>query len=405
MLFLFFPLAFFGMVQASVKTLRGIDLDPELAYMLEYPYHAPLEGNFLDTKTSNASTNKIFKTAKKAAYYSFDPEFHDILGSKPTIELIASRSEPFAYEAGVWNPDRNEVWFTSSRTTTTPQFYSILDMKTRKIKTPKDSIQTGPNLAGADYRDGVMYFGAVGNRSIDATSAIYAIDTETHKSTPIINTYYGLPFNSIDDLAWVNPEEQQGYGARCRTPNLFFTSIDLSPQDGDVLGKAVLPNAVYRWTPSNKFVKAVIPRNEILAPNGIRVSPDGKFLYVTDAAMTTLSGPGVGTLGDGSPAVFSYELDENCDPVNKKLFALVRSRVADGIHVDNQGRVWTAEGNGIVVRNQSGRELGVFNGPWFSDGDEPMANFALAGDKLVVLALNRVFIIQLGQTVSTPARS
>ena len=81
-----------------------------------------------------------------------------------------------------------------------------------------------------------------------------------------------------------------------------------------------------------------------------------------------------------------------------------RTGYADGIKVDDLGRVWTAEGSGVVVRNARGKELGVFNGEQLIDDSEaPISNFGLAGDKLVILAGNQVSVIQLGQNVTTPA--
>lgn len=129
----------------------------------------------------------------------------------------------------------------------------------------------------------------------------------------------------------------------------------------------------------------------------------GRFLFVTDTAATSYFGPGANS--SGSAAIFRFELDADCNPGNKQLFALTRSGIPDGIHVDDFGRVWTAESNGIVVRNSRGRELGVFNAAYFlNEETTPIANFALAGDKLVVLAVNRIFVVQLGQNVTTPAR-
>jgi gluconolactonase len=135
---------------------------------------------------------------------------------------------------------------------------------------------------------------------------------------------------------------------------MFFTSLDLAPEGGVGLSTAVLPNAVYRFTPSTKSLQAVISRGDVLAPNGINVDASGKYLYVTDSALTALTGPGADR--GGSTAVFRFELDVDCNPTNKQLFAMPRSGFADGMHIDNVGRVWTAEFNGIVVRNPQGKE-------------------------------------------------
>lgn len=63
--------------------------------------------------------------------------------------------------------------------------------------------------------------------------------------------------------------------------------------------------------------------------------------------------------------------------------------------------MWTAEGNGVVVRRAiDGKELGVFNAEVLDNSVNAIANFALAGDKLVVLADSRIWVVQLGQMLS-----
>jgi hypothetical protein len=53
------------------------------------------------------------------------------------------------------------------------------------------------------------------------------------------------------------------------------------------------------------------------------------------------------------------------------------------------------------VRNTPGKVLGLFNGLFFQEGMArfPIANFALARDRLVVLALRRLCVVRLGEVV------
>jgi len=52
-------------------------------------------------------------------------------------------------------------------------------------------------------------------------------------------------------------------------------------------------------------------------------------------------------------------LDEEARPVNKKLFGLIRAGIADGISVDSSGISWTAETEGIVARDPTGKVIGL----------------------------------------------
>ena len=90
--------------------------------------------------------------------------------------------------------------------------------------------------------------------------------------------------------------------------------------------------------------------------------------------------------------------------MNKRVFSLARQTYADRIHVDDAGRVWTAEGEGIVVRSPKGKVLGVFNAAAFgidAKSGPQIANFALAGDALFVAAFDNLYEVQLARVVAT----
>ena len=90
-------------------------------------------------------------------------------------------------------------------------------------------------------------------------------------------------------------------------------------------------------------------------------------------------------------------------PVNKRMFSLARTSFADGMHLDDAGNVWTAEGDGIWVRSPEGTPLGVINvAPLIAPGEPPLANFALAGDVLVVLAQSKIWTLKLPRMVVAP---
>ena len=115
----------------------------------------------------------------------------------------------------------------------------------------------------------------------------------------------------------------------------------------------------------------------------------------------------------GSPSLYVYDLVPATSspsappkPINKSQFSLARTGFADGLHLDDSGRVWSAEGDGIYVRAADGEILGVINAAPLLAGetvatedDAAIANFALAGDTLVVLAHSRVWTLKLAETV------
>jgi gluconolactonase len=129
---------------------------------------------------------------------------------------------------------------------------------------------------------------------------------------------------------------------------MYYTDLNFAYLGYDNLPPIQLPAAVYRWDPQQKVVLPIISRNEI-NPNGVRVSPDMRTLYVTDSTGTFAgAGPYSPASGPGDtfwlgPYVYAYDLNEQMLPVNRRLFAQARQGIADGIHVDDAGNVWTGK--------------------------------------------------------------
>ncbi|KXS99790.1 hypothetical protein AC579_9446 [Pseudocercospora musae] len=117
--------------------------------------------------------------------------------------------------------------------------------------------------------------------------------------------------------------------------------------------------AVLRYSLSEKTLLPVMGPNEQRAPNGIRVSPDGKKLYVTNTPLI-----GQDNFKDQAKnttkanSIFVFDLDSEEFPRN--------------------GRVWTSENDGINVRNEEGvGAVGEFGHGGWRPVDEPfIANFA-----------------------------
>ncbi|KAL2825102.1 hypothetical protein BJY01DRAFT_256343 [Aspergillus pseudoustus] len=108
-----------------------------------------------------------------------------------------------------------------------------------------------------------------------------------------------------------------------------------------------------------------------------------------------------------SPAIYRYDLSAEGTVSNKVLVGFSREGVPDGLKVDDQGRIWTAEYEGIVVRSPAGQVLGLFNKQVILGSTQPqieLTNFALAGDTLVVLAVDRVFKVRLAEVVIDAGR-
>ena len=112
-----------------------------------------------------------------------------------------------------------------------------------------------------------------------------------------------------------------------------------------------------------------------------------------------------GVAGTVSPAIFVYDLDEDAFPVNERIIGIPRTGTPDGIHIDDADRIWTGEFEGVVMRNAQGKVLGLSNSEaTVAKPGTYLQNFALAGDTLVLLDIQRLWTLKLAQTVVSPDR-
>lgn len=93
---------------------------------------------------------------------------------------------------------------------------------------------------------------------------------------------------------------------------------------------------VYYMSPDKKKVMRV--DENIVKPNGIIGSPDGKKLYVADA---------------GDKKTYVYDIGKDGQLTNRKLFANLGS---DGMTIDNKGNVYLT-GKGVTVFDKTGKQI------------------------------------------------
>ena len=105
--------------------------------------------------------------------------------------------------------------------------------------------------------------------------------------------------------------------------------------------------------PDGKITKAA---ENITRPNGIILSPDDKILYVNGARgeyVLTYDVQADGTLTNRR----NFAKYDRTDPLTEGPFKLTSG--ADGLIVDNDGRIYVAGLNGVVVYSAKGEHLGT----------------------------------------------
>lgn len=318
---------------------------------------------------------------------SYSTEFTNLLANANVTVIKVPLGG--ALETGVWVPSHNQVWYTSS-ITVAPTYYRILDLDNNTIIDPQPRLsQRIVNPNGGFYLNGTIYAAVAGGNQ--TAPSLLTINPSTFEVTTLVNSYFGLRFPSLDDVV-----------ATC-SGLTYFSSVDFSAFGGpnaDHTGNQVpqLANAFWLFDRSSGRLQPVITKDEIQTPNGVGIDKGNTVLYATDTTVDWKDS------AIGTPTIWRYSIGAHGQLYNRTLFGYAREGIPDGIKVDDSGRVWTGEGEGVVVRDSLGAVLGVFNVGAIralvnSTDTAPIANFAFADNKFIILAGDSVQIVELEQTI------
>ncbi|HEY3322665.1 MAG TPA: SMP-30/gluconolactonase/LRE family protein [Planctomycetota bacterium] len=173
-------------------------------------------------------------------------------------------------------------------------------------------------------RSNGLCFDAKGNlwACADDKNELWVIDT-AGKATVVVKDYQGKLLNGPNDV-WVRPDG-----------GVYFTD-PFYKRAYWKRGPKEQKNAVYYLTPDQKTVSRVV--EDLVEPNGLIGTPDGKVLYVADI---------------GGKKTFAYEIQPDGTLTNKRLFCSMGS---DGMTIDSEGNVYLT-GNGVIVFDKSGTQI------------------------------------------------
>ncbi len=140
-------------------------------------------------------------------------------------------------------------------------------------------------------------------------------------------------------------------GRRLNSPNdvsiddsgrIYFTDPRYGPRDDieqrDADGKPI--EGVYRIDGDGKIARVIA--GEVERPNGLAISPDGKWLYVVDNQNGT---------PDGNRKLWRFALDNSggVERASRKLLHdFGHGRGGDGMEVDREGRLYVAAGFNVA---------------------------------------------------------
>jgi gluconolactonase len=164
----------------------------------------------------------------------------------------------------------------------------------------------------------------------------------------LAGNFEGQPFSRPNDLIVA------------RDGGVYFTDPGLTAQQAAALAKRLgkplgprLPAAVYYIPPGGRAIKI---EDRMIRPNGIQLSRDEKTLYISDSNGATL---------------IAWDVQADGLVRNRRAFGTLTGRstrdnglggiktFADGMTIDNDGRVYVTTGGGVEVLSPDGRHLGT----------------------------------------------
>jgi gluconolactonase len=170
---------------------------------------------------------------------------------------------------------------------------------------------------------------------------------QSKKPTILYKNLSGGNLNGPNDL-WID-----------RKGGIYFTDPYYQRDYWERKAPELIGEKVY-YLPKGKKEIITVEEN-LIRPNGIVGTPDGKYLYVADAK---------------GNKTYKYEIEKDGRLSNRQVFVEQRS---DGITLDDQGNLYLT-GNGVDIFNPKGKKIAHIDIP-----EKHTANLCFGGKKRNIL--------------------
>jgi gluconolactonase len=316
------------------------------------PYKAMIYPN-VDTKTGQPVANSYIIGWE----YSDNDDFQDVVTRIDNVRLLPAsklpgitEGEPLAKklaegfkftEGPAWNFKDGSLFFSDIPPADIVRYK---DGKTRVIND-----QSGESNGLMFDKDGALIACEHAGRRISRAAK------PGEPAVTIVDSYQGKRLNSPNDL-WI---DTQG--------GIYFTD----PRYGNRDNMEMKEEAVYYVTADGKTARII---DDLVRPNGIALSPDGKTLYVVDNGTSLFYRYPVlapGKIGQGERIAYTPG--------------------PDGMSVDKQGRLYVTGMEGVLVLEPDGKWIGVI-----ASAEQP-ANCTFGGPDcrtLFITARNGLYAIE-----------
>jgi len=231
-------------------------------------------------------------------------------------------------------------------------------------------ILMGPGCAGVDRQGRVIWCAG-------QDLAIKRLEKDGTR-TVLADGFEGKHFNGPNDIAIA------------ADGTLYFTDSDVGLRGGIKSPLVQMPDSVWKWKDGK--VSLAVSREQLGAePNGIALSPDDKYLYLS-----------AGTLSP-DPKVMRYPVRADGNVGSGELFTHGRG-IGDGMKTDRAGNLWSTEPlpGAVRITSPAGKLLGLLHMPTPGDAEPRKttcaSSLAFGGDDaktLYITACEFIYAIQL----------
>ncbi|KPQ09374.1 MAG: gluconolactonase Gnl [Algoriphagus marincola HL-49] len=213
-------------------------------------------------------------------------------------------------------------------------------------------------------RSNGMYFKLDGTliSCADEQNQLWALDSKGNEMV-LVENFRGKKLNGPNDV-WVRPKG-----------GMYFTDpLYVRPYWEGIRGNELEQDGEHVYFLSEDGAEFFRVAEDLVKPNGIIGTPDGKYLYVAD-------------IGDSK--TYRYEIREDGYLINKELFCEMGS---DGMTIDNRGNVYLT-GDGVTVFSSKGEKIAHIPVPAKWTANVTFA--ALDRKTLFITAMDAVYTLQM----------
>ena len=266
----------------------------------------------------------------------------DLIAVNAAPKLISSQ---FKFTEGPAVDKKGNIFFTD-----------ITDNKIWKYSTTGE---LSLFLDQAGHSDG-MYFDKKGNliTAADEKNELWSI-TPDKKITVILDNYQGKKFNGPNDL-WID-----------KNGGIYFTDPYYQRPYWERKQPDLNGQHVYYLPKGTK--QAFVVDSNLIKPNGIIGSADGKNLFMADI---------------NDKKTYKYDINKNGTLSNRRIFVSMGS---DGMTLDNRGNLYIT-GQGVTIFDPQGKKIGNIPLPGWT------ANVCFGGvnrDVLFITSNKSVYTLQM----------